>query len=39
LRALFSKKYVTQQRDRSYKSKVPFTDIVADLFVNVIRRD
>ncbi|MBL7079029.1 helix-turn-helix domain-containing protein [Candidatus Bathyarchaeota archaeon] len=39
LRALFSKKYVTQERDRSYKSKVPFTDIVSDLFTNVIRRD
>ena len=39
LRALFSKKYVTQGRDRSYKSKVPFTDIVSDLFTNVIRRD
>ena len=39
LRALFSKKYVTQRRDRSYQSKVPFTDIVSDLFTNVIRRD
>ena len=39
LRALFPKKFVTQERDRSYKSKVPFTDIVSDLFTNVIRRD
>ena len=34
LRALLSKKYVTQERDRSYKSKVPFAEIVAYLFVN-----
>ena len=39
LRALLSKKYVTQERDRSYKSKVPFTEIVSDLFTNAIRRD
>ena len=39
LRALLSKKFVTQERDRSYKSKIPFTDIVSDLFANVIRRD
>ncbi len=39
LRALFSKKFVTQERDRSYKSKIPFTEIVSDLFTNVIRRD
>jgi DNA-binding MarR family transcriptional regulator len=34
LRALLSKKYVTQERDRSYKSKVPFTEIVSSLFTN-----
>ncbi len=39
LRALLSKKYVTQERDRSYKSKVPFTEIVSNLFTNAIRRD
>ncbi len=39
LRALLSKKFVTQERDRSYKSKVPFTEIVSDLFTNAIRRD
>ena len=39
LRALLSKKFVTQERNRSYKSKIPFTDIVSDLFTNVIRRD
>jgi len=39
LRALLSKKFVTQGRDSSYKSKVPFTEIVSDLFTNVIRRD
>ena len=39
LRSLLSKKYVTQERDRSYKSKIPFTEIVSDLFTNVIRRD
>lgn len=39
LRALLLKKYVTQERDRSYKSKVPFTDIVSDIFSNMIRRD
>ena len=39
LRALLSKKFVTQERDRSYKSKIPFTEIVSDLFTNVIRRD
>ena len=38
LRALLSKKFVTQGRDRSYKSKVSFTEIVSDLFTNVIRR-
>ena len=39
LRALLSKKFVTQERDRSYKSKVPFTEIVSDLFTNAIRRE
>jgi DNA-binding MarR family transcriptional regulator len=39
LRALLSKKFVTQERDRSYRSKVPFTEIVSDLFTNAIRRD
>lgn len=39
LRALLSKKFVTQERDRSYKSKIPFTEIVSDLFTNVTRRD
>ena len=39
LRALLSKKYVTQERDRTYKSKVPLTDIVSDIFTNMIRRN
>ena len=39
LRTLLSKKYVTQERDRSYKSKVPFTDIISDLYASAIRRD
>ena len=39
LRALLSKKFVTQERDRSYKSKIPFTDIVSDLYASTIRRD
>jgi len=39
LRALLSKRYVTQEKDRSYKSKIPFTDIVSDLYASTIRRE
>ena len=39
LRALLTKKYVTQERDRSYKSKIAFTEIVSDLYTNYIRKE
>ena len=39
LRALLAKKYVTQEMDRSYKSKIAFTEIVSDLYANCIRKD
>jgi DNA-binding MarR family transcriptional regulator len=38
LRALLSKKYLTQGRDGSYKSKIPFTDIISDMYSNFIRK-
>jgi DNA-binding MarR family transcriptional regulator len=39
LRALLSKKYVTQGKDRSYRSKVAFADIISDIYANTIRRE
>ena len=39
LRALLSKKYITQERDRSYKSKIAFMDIISDLYANYIRKE
>jgi DNA-binding MarR family transcriptional regulator len=39
LRALLSKKYVTQERDGSYKSKIAFTDIVSDIYASYIRKN
>lgn len=39
LRTLLSKKYVTQERDRSYKSKIAFTDIISDIYASYIRKE
>ena len=39
LRALLAKKYVTQERDRSYKSKIAFTEILSNLYANCLRKD
>ena len=32
LRSLLEKEYITQLEDGSYKSKVPFTEIIANLY-------
>jgi DNA-binding MarR family transcriptional regulator len=39
LRALLSKRYVTQLRDGSYQSKISFTDIISDIYRNFVRKD
>jgi DNA-binding MarR family transcriptional regulator len=39
LRALLTKRYVTQESDRSYKSKIAFTEIVSDIYMNYIRKE
>jgi DNA-binding IclR family transcriptional regulator len=33
LRSLLDKGYVTQQDDGTYRSKIPFTEIISDLYV------
>jgi len=33
LRFLLEKRFVTQQRDGTYKSKIAFTDIISDLYM------
>ncbi|MGD2142086.1 MAG: MarR family winged helix-turn-helix transcriptional regulator [Candidatus Bathyarchaeota archaeon] len=39
LRALYSKKFVTQERDRSYKSRIAFADIISDIYANYLSKD
>lgn len=38
LRALLSKKYVTQKRDGAYQSKIAFTDMISDIYKNYVRK-
>lgn len=38
LRALLSKKYVTQRRDGAYQSKIAFTDMISDIYKNYVRK-
>jgi DNA-binding MarR family transcriptional regulator len=38
LRALLSKKYVTQRRDGAYESKIAFTDMISDIYKNYVRK-
>lgn len=38
LRALLSKKFVTQGRDGSYYSKIAFTDIISHIYENYVRK-
>jgi DNA-binding MarR family transcriptional regulator len=38
LRALLSKKYVTQGRDGAYQSKIAFTDMISDIYKNYVRK-
>jgi DNA-binding MarR family transcriptional regulator len=38
LRALLSKKYITQGRDGSYQSEIAFTEIISDVYKNLARK-
>ncbi|MGQ9679172.1 MAG: helix-turn-helix domain-containing protein [Candidatus Bathyarchaeia archaeon] len=38
LRALLSKGYITQLADGSYKSNIPFIDIISDLYTRSISK-
>ena len=38
LRVLYSKKYLTQEKDRSYKSKISFAEIISDIYANSVRK-
>lgn len=38
LRALLSKKYVTQRRDGAYQSKIGFIDMISDIYKNYVRK-
>lgn len=38
LRALLSKKYVTQRMDGAYQSKIAFTDMISDIYKNYVRK-
>jgi DNA-binding MarR family transcriptional regulator len=39
LRALLSKKFVTQGRDRAYRSKIVFTELISDIYSNNLRKE
>jgi len=38
LRYLLGKRFLTQQRDGAYRSKIPFTDIISDLYTRQERK-
>ncbi len=38
LRALLSKKYLTQGMDGSYESRISFTELISDIYSNYIRK-